>query len=252
MTHDQHPSYSAIRAAILVGSFAFLSALPVQAGVITYEEILEDVNNPFVIFDVGPFAQDLVRTRTLGDGSPPDIDNGDFAIAIQNDVSNNFGKWTADEISYKHVFIPVGDVATFELLKLTITAASVNTAPTDGPPADFIEIILGTGDPDDVVLGDGVFFGFLPGSPFFAESTFALENGNSAQIALLLNDNELGFSITPLGPGGLFEPDGDRISVRSSTLQVTYAVVPEPSTLSLLALFLAAGKLARARSGRSA
>lgn len=234
--------------AFLAGSFALLSALPVQAGLVTYEEILEDVNNPFVVFD---FPQDLVRTRTLGDGSAPDVDNGDFAIGNQNDVSNNFGRWTADEVSYTHVFIPIGDVASFQFLKLTITAASVNTSPTPGPPPDFFEIILGTGEPDDAVLGDGVFFGFLPGSPFFAESTFTLENGNSAQIALLLNDNELAINITPLGPGGLFEPEGDRISVRSSTLQVTY-VVPEPSMLLLFPLLLAAGQAARARARKSA
>jgi hypothetical protein len=222
--------------------------LPVQAGVITYEEILEDVNNPFVVFD---FPQDLLRTRNLGDGSLPAVQDADFIINFQNDVSNNFGKWTAAKSPSNHVFIPVGDVATFQFLKLAITAASVNTAPTRAFP-DFIEIILGIGEPDDAVLGDGVFFGFLPGSPFFAESTFELENGNSAQIALLLNDSELAINITPLGPGGLFEPEGDRISVRSSTLQVTYAVVPEPSTLSLLALLLVAGKLTRARAGRSA
>lgn len=234
---------------MLAGSFALLTALPVQAGVITYEEILEDVNNPFVVFD---FPQDLLRTRTLGDGSLPAVQDADFIINFQNEVSNNFGRWSADEVSYKHVFVPVGDVAAFQLLRLTITAASVNTAPTPGPPLDFIEIILGTGDPDDTVLGDGVFFGFLPGSPFFAESTFEFESGNAAQIALLLNDNELEINITPLGPGGLFEPEGDRISVRSSTLQVTYALVPEPSMLSLLALLLVAGNLARGRGGRSA
>jgi hypothetical protein len=124
----------------------------------------------------------------------------------------------------------------------------VNTAPGEGFPPNFIEILLGLGTPDDPVLGDETDLGFFPSSPFFGESTFVFDSGDVLLIGLLLADDRLNVTITPTGPGFLLEPEGDKISVRSSTLEVTYNV-PEPATVSLIPLALLLGFL-RARTSR--
>jgi len=213
-----------------------VAAAPSWATAITYEETLEDLNNPFVVFD---FPQNLQRTRNFGDGSPPSVLDNDLLISFLNDVSDNFGKWDAEPVTYSHIFVPIGPVESFESLRLTITAASVNTAPGEGFPPDFIEIILGLGTPDDPVEGDGTPLGFFPPSPFFGESTFVFDTESALLIGMFLADDRLDVTITPTGPGFLLEPNGDKISVRSSRLEVTYNV-PEPATVSLLALALLA------------
>jgi hypothetical protein len=243
MSHVRHPVVRAIAWRASLAAFALLAAgSSLEAGVITYVETLEDLNNPLVYLE-NFVPTNLDRTRSLGDGSPPQHQGIDLIIQNQNDVSHLFGQWTSDPVTYSHVFIPVGPISSFDTLRLTITAASVNTEPDSVLP-DLIEILLGTGQDDDPVHGDGVFLGFLPSSPFLGQSTFQFETGNAILIGLLLANNRLDITVTPTGPGVLGEQEHDRIAVRSSTLQATYAV-PEPGTLSLLALSLLAAGIVR-------
>lgn len=225
------------------------STAPLQAGVITYEEILRDLNDPLVFLDV---LQNLQRTRTLGDGSPPQVTDNNLLIKLQNEVSDSFGRWVAEPITYTHVFDSVGSVDSFTLLSLTIEAASVSPNPGEGFPPDSIELLLGIGDPDDPVEAEGELLGFLtPGNPI-AQTVFEFSTGDTAWIGLVLANNRLAITITPSGPGSIGEADGDKISVRSSTLRVTYQTgsVPEPGTgLLFLGGLLAAG-LARKRQAR--
>lgn len=229
--------------ALLGVLLSFLGSAPLHAGVITYEEILEDLNSPPVFFD---FLQNLQRTRTLGDGSLPEVENNNLLIQLQNGVSDSFGRWGTDPVTYSHVFDSVGTVDSFLLASLQIRAASVSPTPPPGFPPEFFELLFGIGTPDDPVVVDGLFIGYLtPGHPL-QETTFQYSTGDTALIALLLENNRIRVSITPMGPGSIGEAEGDKVSVRSSTFRVTYRV-PEPAGASLLVAALLAAGLARKR-----
>jgi len=220
-----------------------MATTPLHAGLVTYEEILLDLNDPLVFVDV---IQNLQRTRTLGDGSPPEVEDGNINIIVQNGVSASFGRWVREPITYSHVFHSVGTVDSFVLASLEILASSVSPTPPPGFPPDFFELLFGIGTPDDPVDVDGNFIGYLtPGHPL-KETTFEFSTGDTALIALLLENDRVRVTITPTGPGPIAEAQGDKIRVRSSTFQVTYrtqAVVPEPGTATLLAAGLLAARL---------
>ena len=247
------PSRTLLNSGTLLALFLLLvmGTAPSYAGVITYEEILEDENAPFVYVDV---LQNLTRTRTLGDGSPPNVQVVDAFIAplLFNHVSDSFGVWVHEPITYTHVFQPVGTVDSFLLVSLGILASSVSGTPEPGTPLiDFFELLFGIGTPDDTIVVDNQPIGFLtPGRPL-EETAFQFSTGDTALIALLLEDNNrVRVTITPAGPGPIAEPDGDKVRVRSSTFQVTYQTqaVPEPGTMTLLvAGLLAAGLRSKAR-----
>ena len=232
--------------ALLGALLSLMAVAPLQAAVITYEEIIEDLNAPLVFIDV---IQNLQRTRTLGDGSPPEVEGNNLAIIVQNGVSASFGRWVNDPITYSHVFHSVGAVNSFVLASLEILASSVSPTPPEGFPPDFFELLFGIGTPDDPVDVDGNFIGYLtPGHPL-QETTFQFSTGDTALIALLLENDRVRVTITPMGPGSIGEADGDKIRVRSSTFQVTYQTqaVPEPGSAVLLAVGLLAAGLSRAR-----
>jgi hypothetical protein len=239
-----------LRGALLGVLLVLGSTAPLQAGVITYEEILEDLNDPLVFVD---FLQNLQRTRTLGDGSPPEIEGNNRLIRVQNNVSPSFGRWGTDEVTYSHVFHSVGEVDSFLLASLEIRAASVSPTPQEGvPPPDFFELLFGIGIPDDPVVVDGQLIGYLtPGHPL-QTTTFQYSTGDTALIELLLENDRINVSITPLGPGPILEGNGDKVSVRSSTLRVTYQTgsAPEPGTGLLFSGGLLAAGLARKRQAR--
>ena len=229
----------------MVGILAAQGSL--YAGVITYEEFIEDLAGPL-------FAQNLERTRNFGDGTTEVTTNGLIfrPVTNQNAVSPNFGRWSNQPVTYSHEFVPIGPVASFNMVRLSIAASSVSGTPD--PPV-LINLLLGLGDPDDpVTVGNNdIFLGFLtPGGPGpLATTVFEFSTGNEAEILLLLDGNRMDITITPMGPGLILEPDGDRISVRSSLFQMTY-VVPEPATSLLLGVGLLVGGLAwRKRRGEN-
>jgi len=235
--------------ALLSALFVLGCASPLRAGLITYEEILEDLNDPLVFIDV---LQNLQRTRTLGDGSLPDITDNDLFIRVQNEVSDGFGRWQREPVTYAHVFHSVGPVDSFMLVSFQISAASVSPNPGEGFPPDSIELLLGIGEPDDPVEAEGIPLGYLtPGNPF-AETVFEFSSGDTALIALLLDQDRIRVRITPTGPGWIGEAEGDKISVRSSTFRATYntQAIPEPGAAGLLAAGLLAAGLARRRQVR--
>jgi hypothetical protein len=227
-------------------------AAPLSASVITYEETIQDTKDPLVFFDT---RRDLERSQTLGDGSAPLVELDDAVIVTQNSVSDSFGRWVSDPVTYTHLFLPVGPVLKFDSASLQITAASVSGTPTVGPPPDLIEFLFGLGTPDDPVSANGQFLGYLnPANPF-KEVMWQFSTGDSALIGLLLADDRLNVTVTPLGPGFIgekpddpSEPNGDKIAVRSSTLSVTYRV-PEPTSMTLLLAAGLAAALVRKRSG---
>ncbi len=237
----------ALLGVLLLSLPSLMVTAPLHAGVITYEEILEDLNDPLVFIDV---IQNLQRTRTLGDGSSPVVEGSDLTILLQNGVSGSFGRWVRDPVMYSHVFHSVGAVDSFVLASLEILASSVSPTPPPGFPPDFFELLFGIGTPDDPVVVDGNFIGYLtPGHPL-KETTFEFSTGDTALIALLLENDRIRVTITPMGPGSIGEPEGDKIRVRSSAFQVTYQTqaVPEPGAAALLAAgLLAAGLCSKAR-----
>lgn len=229
------------------GALASLAAsVPAQAGIITYEEALVDARSFLPPID---YIRNLERTRSLGDGSVQTTGD-DSLIELENAVGEAFGRQSFDPVTYSHLFFPLGPVETFHLLTLQIVVGSVSGEPSSALP-DSIELLLGLGDPNDPVAVEGELLGYLSPTNPFATTTFEFSTGNAALIDLWLLDDRLDVTITPTGPGFILEPEpeGDRISVRSSTLQVQYEL-PEPVTLALLGTGLLGVLGARRRQAR--
>ena len=109
---------------------------PLYAGVVSYEEFIEDLAGPLIL-------NQLQRTRNFGDGTTQVTTDG-VTVTNENDVSANFGRFTDQPVTYSHEFVPIGPVASFEVLRLSIAANSVS-----GDPDSFVQInlLLGLGDP---------------------------------------------------------------------------------------------------------
>ncbi|MHC4455493.1 MAG: PEP-CTERM sorting domain-containing protein [Planctomycetota bacterium] len=204
---------------------------------VTYTEILDDIDDTGLIPNVDGILfdahRDLERTRTLGDGTVL-VETDDATIAGENNISDNFGFTTNEPIFYEHHFIGIPPVSEFTLAKLTISAFSVSGSPDpDNNIPDILELFFGIGSlPDDPVTADGVFIGLLePGGPI-VETITEFATTDPLAIELFLADDILNIGILPSGPGLLFFPD--QIAIRTSTLEVSYAPVPEPATFLLL------------------
>ena len=217
---------------VLTTAMVAASTSIAEAGLITYTEIIRDVDDTtFLFFDIG---RDLVRARQLGTGEIL-VETDDASIGVENLVSPGFGLSVNEAITYSHLFIPSPSVQTFQTLTLTINAYGVSGTPDPEAPLvdQILQFILGLGTiPDDLILVDGFFVGTLvPGGPAL-ETVFQTSTGNESAIELALVDNRLDLTIIPGGPGVLGIPD--HVAVRRSQMTVSY-LAPEPATVGLLA-----------------
>lgn len=196
------------------------------AAPVTYTEKIEDLNF-FTFLDLFDVTRDLTRTRTFGDGTSG-VETDDATIVTENALSDNFGLSTAlVPMTWQHLFAPVSGVDTFIQGKLTLEMIGVE--------ADF---------------PDFVFIEFFPVGAMTVGGTDTLSTtiistagfpDPDGLISLTLADGKLDVMAWPL----LL----DFMTIRSSTLEVTYepVAVPEPTTAVLLLSGLAAGAWRRRR-----
>jgi hypothetical protein len=206
--------------AALAGAAVIVSPQLAAAAPVTYTQVIEDLDHPLSFLDVFDGARDLRRTQTLGDGSVS-VEDNDATIAGQNALSANFGLSTSSPISWTHTFTFVPPAMTF--LQGTLTLDVVGSNPG----------LFGGNDP---VTVETFFVGTLVPGGTATESVTSFSTNVDAVIRTLLTDNLLSVTITPnLGSGLL----ADFMSIRSSTVEVTYepiqsTAVPEPGALALL------------------
>jgi hypothetical protein len=211
-----------------IGAAALLAtAHPAGAAPITYSETIED--SMFTTFsDLFDGTRDLTRTRTFGDGTSA-IETDDAIIAGENVLSDNWGVSTAlTPMTWQHVFDPLTAVETY--LKATLTLEVI------GVDADF----------PDLVFVEFFPVGALTVGGTDTQSTTTISTDGlfdpNAVIAFILADGKIDVMAWPL----LL----DFMTIRSSTLEVTYdpVPVPEPATAVLLLSGLAAGAWRRRHS----
>ena len=200
---------------------------PAAAAPVTYTEQIEDLNF-FTFLDLFDTTRDLTRTRSLGDGTSV-VETDDATIVSENVLSDNWGISTAVvPMTWQHIFAPLTGVDTFLYGKLTIEMIGVDA---DFPDFLFVEFFpvaaLTVGGMDTlsttIVSTDGI-------------------PDPNALITLILADGKLDVMAWPL----LL----DFMTIRSSTVEVTYepVPVPEPATAVLLLGGLAAGAWRRRRA----
>jgi len=206
--------------ALLVG-LSLLAAVPASADVI-YSERIED------LFD--NFGRNLTRTRTLGDGTVL-VETNDATIVAENLVSDNWGMSTTSEFSWSHLFIFDPPVGTFLQGSLTLE-------------------VIGVQNQVDLVFVETFLVGTLtPGGPGTTSTTLLTTAGlpdPAGVLSTFLADLKLDASVEPL----LL----DFVTIKSSTVEVSYVPVPEPATLLLVSGGLVTGgwRRYRSRSGRDA
>lgn len=238
---DRERVFGTVVISVVLLGFLFSPLTAHATPIVTYTEILDDINDngvfntDGVLLDVG---RNLERTRILGDGTVIQ-QSVDSIINAENVVSSNFGLSTLSPITYSHAFIAVPPVGQFMMASLTLDVFSVS-----GTPTNLIELIFGIGPtPNDPVFLDGSLVGFLePGGPF-VETTTTFSDTNEVVISLLLADDMLNVAILPAGTGLLAFPD--TLAVRTSTFAVEYVPVPEPLGISLMIIALASLGMAR-------
>lgn len=207
-------------ACALLFGFSLLAAAPVSADVI-YREKIED------LFDIG---RNLTRTRTLGDGTVL-VETDDAAIVAENLLSDNWGMLTLDEFSWSHLFVFEPPVGTF--LQGTLTLE-----------------VIGVQNQVNLVFVESFLVGTLtPGGPGIPSTTLLTTAGlpdPAGVLSTFLADLKLDASVEPV----LL----DFVTIKSSTVEVSYVPVPEPATMLLVSGGLVAGgwRRYRNRSGRQA
>lgn len=205
--------------ALLVG-LTVLAATPASADVI-YSERIEDV---------GLIGVNLTRTRTLGDGTVL-VETNDATIVAENLLSDNWGMLTLDAFSWSHLFIFDPPVGTFLQGTLTLEVTGVQN--------DF-----------DLVFVETFLVGTLTQGGSGVTSTTLLTTAGlpdpAGVLSTFLADLKLDASVDPT----LL----DFVTIKSSTVEVSYVPVPEPATLLLVSGGLMAGgwRRYRTRSGRQA
>lgn len=145
-----------------------------------------------------------------------DIEFDSFSPGLNSFTINNFTG------SNNLGFFPVADDVTFDNVVLTATEA-------DATILTFDLGGIGPGTNTDAQVADSLLFTQVVFSGTLDPSTFSLTNGFSGTFAA---DPALSFALLPSG-GSYLVADVD-----FGTINATSAAVPEPSTLSLLALIL--------------
>jgi hypothetical protein len=213
--------------ALFVSVAVLAAAPPADAAPITYSEKIEDLN--FATFlDLFDATRNLTRTRTFGDGTPNDVETNEPDIVSENVLSDNWGFSTAVAMSWEHVFPSVSSVDTYLQGKLTLEMVGVNSA-FDSVFVEFFNV-------GPLIVG---------GTDTQSTTTFSTDGlpDPDAVISFFLADGKLDVRVRPLF---------DFMTIRSSTMEVTYepVAVPEPTTAVLVLSGIAAGAWRRHASRR--
>ena len=216
--------------ALFVSAAVLAAARPAAAAPITYTETIEDLSF-FTLFDLLDATRDLTRTRTFGDGTPDEVVTDDATIVSENVLSDNWGLSTALVfMTWHHVFPSTGAVDTYIQGKLTLEVIGVDGAVADPVFVEFFNV-------GSLVAG---------GTDTQSTTTFSTDGlaDPNAVISFFLADGELDVRVRGLAL--------DFMTIRSSTLEVTYepVAVPEPTTALMLLSGVAAGAWRRRRSSR--
>lgn len=220
--------------AVLVTATLLLAVPGVFAAPVTYTEIIADVSDA-PIFDFLDGTRDLRRTRTLGSGAVS-VENDDSIIALENLVSDGWGLGTFLPFTLTHTFVADPAVSTFLSASLTL------------------DVFGADGFPDLVFVDFPIPFGILTPAGIDGMSSTVVSSAIIPDaglvdfvLAFLLADGLLNVSVVPL----LL----DFVSIRASTLSVTYepASIPEPLTALLMlgGLFAAGRRHVRRRQRQS-
>jgi hypothetical protein len=213
---------------LLAGVLFLAAARPAAAETITYTETIAD-SSYATLFDLFDLTRDLTRTRTFGDGSIQ-VETDDATIISENALSDTWGFSTFFPMVWTHIFPLDPSATTFLHASLTLDVIGVDSGLPDIVFVDFFPVGALTPGATDVQSTTYL-------------STDGLADPNSA-IAFFLADGQLNVIILPLIL--------DFMTIRSSTLEVTYDAdpVPEPTTAVLLmsGLAIAEGRRRRHRS----
>jgi hypothetical protein len=218
-------SFSPALLAVLV----LLIAAPASADVI-YRERIEDAS--FTTFlDLFDGVRSLTRTRTLGDGTVL-VETDDATIVAENLLTDNWGLSTANAFNWSHLFVFDPPVGTFlqGTLTLEVIGAQQNAQ----------------GGQVDLVFVESFIVGVLSPGGVDTPSTTLLTTAGlpdpTGVLATFLADLRLDVGVLPLP---LFL---DFMTIKSSTVEVSYVPVPEPATMWLVTGGLAVGGWRRYRS----
>jgi PEP-CTERM motif len=216
---------------VFVGVVVLASALPVAAAPITYTERIEDLNYA-TFLDLFDATRNLTRTRTSG--GPADVETDDPTIVSEHLLSDNWGFSTGAAMTWQHLFPAISEVDTYLQGKLTIEMIGVDA------------------DLPDLVFVESFFVGALLVGGMDTQSTTTFSTDGlpdpDGLISLFLADGKLDVGVLPL----IF----DHMTIRSSTLEVTYepfdqrTTVPEPTTAVLLLSGAAVGAWRRRQARR--
>ena len=168
--------------------------------------------------DLSSTSRDLVRMRDDSSTLVPIVEDSDAVVADENDVSDGFGLFNKQDVTFTHDLSWLTPPVGFYIeAKLVITAYDVN------------------GNNDEVIV-DGIEIGTLDeGGLLFRISATVFETSDDVLLEGILGDHTLEVKID--------KSSNDKITIVGSTLWVEYlpledgtpggGPVPEPATIAL-------------------